>query len=120
VVQEHSTVIGGLCLVMVGIGPLVSLGYGIVLTATPVERAGSASAVMATGGQFGIAVGIGVLGSLARVAVGARPPDPAGGPVIAAAHDAFTAGLSTVAFVSGLMFTGLAVVAAAALRDSHL
>jgi MFS transporter, DHA2 family, multidrug resistance protein len=143
--SAHGAVIAGLCLVMAGVGPMVSLGYGIVLTATPVERAGSASAAMEMGGQFGIAVGIGVLGSLAAsvyrlrvtlpvglppgaaaaareslagaVAAGAGRADLAGADVVAAAHDAFAAGVRTVAVVSAVVFVALAAVAAVSLRE---
>jgi MFS transporter, DHA2 family, multidrug resistance protein len=146
-VLAQGAVIAGLCLVMAGVGPMVSLGYGIVLTETlPLGRAGSASATMETGGQLGIAVGIGALGSLAgavyreRIALpdglpadvagaareslagavaaaGAHRPDLVGTEVMAAANDAFMAGLSTVAVVTAVVFTTLAVVAAVSLRD---
>jgi DHA2 family multidrug resistance protein-like MFS transporter len=130
---------------MAGVGPMVSLGYGVVLTAAPVERAGSASAVMETGGQFGIAVGIGGLGSLAAavyrewvalpgglpadaaaaardsvaggVAAGARLPDPLGAEVVVAVQDAFAGGVATVAVVSASVFVVLAVAAAMGLRE---
>jgi DHA2 family multidrug resistance protein-like MFS transporter len=143
-VLAQGSVIAGLCLVMAGVGPMVSLGYGIVLSAAPVERAGSASAVMETGGQFGIAAGIGVLGSLATavyrhridlppgipaevaepageslagaVAGASRVAEPVGTDVIAAATDAYTAGLATVALVSAVVFTMLAVAAVVSLR----
>jgi DHA2 family multidrug resistance protein-like MFS transporter len=100
VVVATGHVVPGLCLVMAGVGPMVSLGYGLVVAAAPRERAGSAAAVMETGGQLGIAVGIAVLGSVATVGSGA--PDR----------------LVPVAVVSAVMFGVLSGFAAASLRPT--
>src|SRR6266498_944788 len=54
----------GLAITNVGVGPIVALGYGLVLSAAPPEKAGSAASVNETGGEFGVALGIALLGTL--------------------------------------------------------
>ena len=94
--------IPGLCLVMAGVGPMVSLGYGIVVSAAPAERAGAAAGVMETGGQLGIAIGVAVLGSVASIGTG--HPDR----------------VLPVAVLCAVTFAGLSAVAAVSLRQAQL
>jgi DHA2 family multidrug resistance protein-like MFS transporter len=136
-----TVLVAALAVINVGVGPLVALGYGLVLAAAPAEKAGSASAVSETGGEFGVAFGIAALGSLGAViyrfqmngaipdgvhpqtadvaresivgAVSAAGHLPArlGAPLLHAASDAFTTALNVVAGVSAVVFVGLALLA---------
>jgi MFS transporter, DHA2 family, multidrug resistance protein len=141
-----TTLVAGLAVINVGVGPMVALGYDVVLASAPPEKAGSASSVAETGGEFGVALGIAVFGSLGaaiyRLQVAdALPPDlphrvtseageslagavstaahlgpPLGVEVLEAARDAFTTAVDAVAVVGAVLFALLAILAALALR----
>jgi DHA2 family multidrug resistance protein-like MFS transporter len=139
------TVVVGLTLAAVGISPAMALTMNLVLGSTPPEKAGSAASISETSGEFGIALGVATLGSLATAvyradltvpagvptAIGdaARQgitaaaqaaqqlPGPVGADLLDAAREAFTAGLTTVAGVGAAVFVGLAVLAARAFRQ---
>lgn len=136
----------GLVITSLGIGPIVALGYGLVLGAAPPEKAGSAAAINETGGEFGIALGIAAIGSLGTAIyrlnmndaipagvggsvndtaresiVGATSaagdlPAPVATDLLEAAREAFTTALDTVAVLSAIVLVGLAIVAAVTLR----
>jgi DHA2 family multidrug resistance protein-like MFS transporter len=137
-------VVIGLVLAGVGISPAMALTMNLIMGATPPEKAGSAASLSETSGEFGVALGVAALGSLATVvyrshlAVPAGTPDAAdhaarqgitgaltaaqhlsgslGADLMDAARTAFTAGLTTVAGVGAVVFTALAVLAAVAFR----
>jgi DHA2 family multidrug resistance protein-like MFS transporter len=141
-----STLVIGLVITSLGIGPIVALGYGLVLGAAPPEKAGSAAAINETGGEFGIALGIAAIGSLGTVIYrlnmnGAIPagvsgsvadtaresivgatsvagdlPPPLASYLLEAAHNAFATALDTVAVLSAVVLIGLAILAAVTLR----
>ncbi|WP_245568696.1 MFS transporter [Nocardia concava] len=135
----------GFAIAMAGIGPGLALGYDLVLGAAPPDRTGAASGTMESGGQFGVAAGVAVLGSIG-VAVyrneiqlpDGLPPEAAaqagdsvtgaaavtpGLPsaladgVRSAADSAFTVGLHAVSAISAVAFVLLAVVAIVAFRE---
>ncbi|MCU1640153.1 MAG: qacA5 [Nocardia sp.] len=136
----------GFAIAMAGIGPGLALGYDLVLGAAPAEMAGSASATAETGGQFGVAAGVAVLGSIGAAVYRAHmpapmalPPIPAGqahesiAGAITVAHDvpptlryevlesartAFTTGLHTVAAIGAVVFIALAALAIVELRQA--
>ncbi|MGR8007573.1 hypothetical protein [Streptomyces hypolithicus] len=56
--------ITGYILIYVGISPLMVLGTDLVAGSAPPEKAGSAAAMSETGMEFGIALGVAVLGSV--------------------------------------------------------
>lgn len=152
VVTQVSTTSGvallviGFAIAMAGIGPGMSLGYDMVLGAAPAEKAGSASATVETGGQFGVAAGVAILGSIGaavyrhgvRVPTSAAPgpaglahdsvagavvaahqlPDPVGAAVLDSARSAFTSGLQTVSMLGAILFAALAVLAMVELRQA--
>ena len=133
----------GFVLAFFGGGPMGAMGNNLVLSAAPPENAGSAASMSESGNQLGIALGIAVMGSLgtsvyrAKLAATAPvgTPDAAfdgiaeartaaaglpgqqGADLLAAAREAFTAGLNTVALVGCVLFVVLTVVAATMLRD---
>ncbi|MFI7144099.1 MFS transporter [Nonomuraea sp. NPDC050022] len=127
-------VVAGLILASAGIAVPMGAGNGLIMTAAPVEKAGSAAALGETSGEFGVAVGVAVLGSLGTAVYRGRLPDTlpvedARDSITAAvtvakdlpgvlevARDAFTTGLNAVAAVGVVVFLVLAAVTIAVLR----
>ncbi|GAA4224027.1 DHA2 family multidrug resistance protein-like MFS transporter [Streptosporangium album] len=118
--------VAGLVLASAGMALPMGLGTGIMMTAAPAEKAGSAASLSETSGEFGVAVGIAALGSLGTAVFrGALPSGVDADSItsaVAAAVDldavraAFTSGLHAVAAVGALIFLTLAVVTAVVLR----
>jgi DHA2 family multidrug resistance protein-like MFS transporter len=134
---DHTTgmalVIGGLALAFFGTGPFSALGMDMIVGSAPPEKAGSASALAATGGEIGIALGIATLGSVGvavyrsaiadtaphaarenldgAVAAAAQLPPDIGAVLLASAREAFVDGLNVVAGVSAVIAIGLALLA---------
>ena len=134
----------GAALAMAGVGPVVSLGSNIIVTSGPPDKAGSASAAVETNGQFGVAFGVAVSGSIAAamyrsqldvptglaqealatareslpgaLAVAAHSPSQLAEPLIASARHAFTSGLHAVALGAGVLFVLLSIFTWASLR----
>ncbi|MFF0451632.1 MFS transporter [Streptomyces sp. NPDC004609] len=122
----------GLVLLSAGIALPMGLGNGIIMTAAPVEKAGSAAALSETGGELGVAVGVAALGSLGTAVYRDALPaglEDAGETVSAglaaadgvpalvdAVQRAFTSGLHAVAAVGGLTFLALAALTVVILR----
>jgi MFS transporter, DHA2 family, multidrug resistance protein len=137
-----AVVVTGLTVVFVGLMPVSSLGVDLVVSTAPPERAGAASAISETTQEFGLALGIAVLGSIATAvyrgtlagavpetvpteiadtvrdtlggASGAGAQLPAG--LLATAREAFTAGLQTAAGTSAITLAAVAAAAAVVLR----
>jgi DHA2 family multidrug resistance protein-like MFS transporter len=139
-------VIGGFVLACVGIALPSALGIGLVIGSAPPEKAGSASGISETSGEFGIALGVATMGSLGTAvyrsqlsdslgsdlpgevvaaaregitgaaAAAAQLPDRLGADLLAAARDAFTDGLNVVAGLSAVVFLVLAGVATVLFR----
>jgi DHA2 family multidrug resistance protein-like MFS transporter len=134
----------GSIIVFFGIGPMAVFSQDLVVGTVRPERAGSAAALSEAAGDFGIAFGVAILGSLStaiytrRLAVlpplvprhiarlaraslagageAARHlPGPLGAEVLTRAHGAFTAGLRAAAIASAVVSVGLAIIAATVL-----
>jgi DHA2 family multidrug resistance protein-like MFS transporter len=131
-------------LTVAGLMPVSSLGVDLVVSAAPAERAGAASAISETTQEFGLALGIAILGSIATAVyretlAGAVPEavptdiadavrDTLGGATGAAeqlpdgllttAGEAFTAGLQVAAGISAVALAAVAVTAAVVLRPT--
>ncbi|RSN51366.1 MFS transporter [Actinomadura sp. WAC 06369] len=127
--------VGFLCL-----SPVAALGIALVVGAAPDERAGAASAIAETSGEFGIAFGIASLGSVGGAAYAALVALPPGAPdaagesledaaaaaeglppesaaaLLEAARDAFLGGFGVVTVVAAVLLAGLAVLTATAMR----
>ncbi|MFI6324062.1 MFS transporter [Nonomuraea sp. NPDC050556] len=128
VVEGTPLLVTGLILASAGIALPMGLGNGIIMTAAPAEKAGSAAALSETSGEFGVAVGVAVMGSLGTAVYRGLLPSSAGAAresvtagmafpdLLDAVRDAFTGGLHVVAGVGGLIFLGLAVLTIAVLR----
>lgn len=140
-------VVTGLVLACTGVGPISSLGNGIVLASAPPEKAGSASSISETAAELGFALGVAVLGTIGAAvyrsrlsdsldaglpaeavsatresiagadAAAAQLPGQVGADLLVTARDAFTDGLNVVAVISAALFLVLAVITAVLFRD---
>jgi DHA2 family multidrug resistance protein-like MFS transporter len=123
--------VSGLVVVYLGIGPMMALGTDLVVGAAPAERAGSAAAMSETSMEFGLALGVAVLGSVGTAVYRSELPEgvPAdaveslagalavgGADVVEAARAAFTSGLNVVGLVSAVVTVAVAVVTAVLVR----
>ncbi len=135
----------GWTVISLGAGPLVTLATDLVIGSVPPERAGAAAAMNETGGQFGFALGIAVLGSVvtavyrSRIAlpaglsghdaaaardtldgassVAAHLPAPLAQAVLGPARAAFTDGMHVVAGISAVLLAVVAVTMVTLLRQ---
>jgi DHA2 family multidrug resistance protein-like MFS transporter len=64
VLVPHATV-AGILVVYLGQGPVMALSTGLVVGAAPQEKAGAAAALSETGTEFGLALGVAVIGTVA-------------------------------------------------------
>ncbi|MFI6501204.1 MFS transporter [Nonomuraea typhae] len=124
-------VILGLVVAQAGIALPMSLSNGIMMAAAPAEKAGSAAAIAETSGEFGVAVGVAALGSLAAAVFRAGLPEGIAADTIAgaaaetahqpvlleAARAAYTSGLHAVSGLGALVFLGMAVLTVVVLRE---
>ncbi|GLW12878.1 MFS transporter [Microtetraspora sp. NBRC 13810] len=140
--------VAGAAVIGLGLGPMVSLGTGLIVGAAPVERAGAASAMASTGTELGSALGVAVIGSVgfavyranladrlpeglpapvveaakdtlaAAVNVARELPAAQGSGLLSVARDAFVHGLQTTAIVGAVLAVLLAVAAAVLLRNA--
>jgi DHA2 family multidrug resistance protein-like MFS transporter len=129
-----------------GLSPLFTLTTDFILGSAPPERAGAASAISETGGEFGGAFGIAVFGSFGvavyraamastvpagvpdevaaaardtlggAVAVAGQLPDQLGAALVDAARAAFIQGLQQSAAISAVGTVGIAVLVMVLLR----
>ncbi|ROP41724.1 MFS transporter [Saccharothrix texasensis] len=140
-------VVAGMAIASFGMGPQGVLCTEMVVSSVPPRKAGAASAMSETSGEFGIAMGIAVFGSVGTAvyrdqvalppevpaetaalatdsmagavqAAGALPA-PLAADVLATARDAFAAGLHTVAAVGASVVVVFAVVGMTALRRTR-
>ncbi|MGW4113756.1 MFS transporter [Actinosynnema sp. NPDC004786] len=140
-------VVVGLSVAGFGMGPQGVLCTEMVVGSVPPAKAGAASAMSETSGEFGIAMGIAVFGSLGtavyrdRVEIPAQVPAeaaalvtdgiagaqraaaslpaPLADDVLATARDAFSSGLHTVSVVGAAVVVVFAVVGMVALRRTR-
>jgi MFS transporter, DHA2 family, multidrug resistance protein len=140
--------ITGLVLASFGIAFPMALTMNLIMGSISPQQAGSAASVGETSGEFGVAMGVASLGSLATYVYRTQLPAdlPTGLPrsaatsahqsitaaletanqltghlatdLIHAARTAFTSGLNTVAAVSATIFIALAILSATILRNS--
>jgi DHA2 family multidrug resistance protein-like MFS transporter len=140
-----AVLIGAITVVFVGISPVGPLVSQLVVPAVPPEKAGAASSLNATSGEFGIALGIAVLGSIGAAAYRSGitiPTEVAGAPAARVASEtiggamavarslpptvanaltdsartAFTSGLNVAAAVCAVALVGLAMLVVSTLR----
>jgi DHA2 family multidrug resistance protein-like MFS transporter len=128
-------------------GPQGVLCTEMVISSVPARKAGAASAMSETTGEFGIAMGIALFGSIGTAVYRDELPLPAGLPdgaaaeateglagavnaaagldqrvaadLLGPAREAFTSGLHTVAAIGAVVVVVFAVVGMVALRGSR-
>lgn len=126
-------VVSGLVVVYLGIGPMMALGTELVVGAAPAERAGSAAAMSETSMEFGLALGVAVLGSVGTAVYRSELPEglpsdaveslagalaTGGADVVDAARSAFTSALNVIGLVGAVATIVVAVVTAVLVRGS--
>jgi len=123
----------GMSVAAFGMGPQGVLCTEMVIGSVPARKAGAASAMSETAGEFGLAMGIAVFGSigtavyrndfpasesLASAVTAARGlADPQ--TLLVPARAAFTSGLVTVATIAAIIVVTVAVIGMVALRDTR-
>ena len=136
-------VVLGLSVAAFGMGPQGVLCTEMVIGSVPARKAGAASAMSETAGEFGIAMGIAVFGSIGTAVYRADVVVPDGAPaeahdsmagalnavnglddqlaatVLTSAREAFTGGLHTVAAIAAGIVVAFALIGMAALRKSR-
>lgn len=140
------TLIAAYSLLTVGVGMTATLATSLVLTTAPAEKAGAASAISETSAEFGGALGIATLGTLAAavyrdhmegrvpdtlgeagteaaedtvggaVAVAQQAPGELAGPFLADAFEAYSQGFQLAAITGGALVLGVGVLVGIALR----
>jgi DHA2 family multidrug resistance protein-like MFS transporter len=147
--EGTGVLVAGLIVAAFGISLPMALTLGVIMDSTPPERAGATASLFETGGQFGIALGVAVLGSLGTavyrlvlepsIPIGLGGADarsvleslteairvahavPAiGTDLLAEASRAFSAGLNAVAALGAAIFLGLAWVALSILGPARV
>ncbi|MFF3850846.1 MFS transporter [Streptomyces sp. NPDC002328] len=143
-------IVTGASVMTFGVGMVVLLATDIVVATAPRERAGSASALSETSNEFGGAVGIAMLGSIAltvyrnevedvvpaglppeaaeatrstlqaAVEVAKTLPDPVGPALKQGSVEAFTDGLQVAVLTGSAILMVVAVAAAIALRPVRI
>lgn len=137
-----ATAVVGSVIFSLGLTPVITLTTDIVVGSAPAERAGSAAALSETSNELGGTLGIAVLGSIAMAVYrGAMADEPSAagseaaratiggavaaaerlgadetGALLAAARDAFTAGMQLTAMISLVGLLATAALAAVLLR----
>ncbi|MFI0142357.1 MFS transporter [Streptomyces globisporus] len=136
------TVLTASTLMFVGVTPVAALGADLIVGAAPPDQAGPAAALSETAHEFGGALGIALVGSIATAVYGrsladaypsgapagsddtlagaleaaAAMPDQAGQALMDAAREAFALGLRVNSFVAAPMMLLLGALAAFLLR----
>ncbi|MBB5785788.1 MFS transporter [Jiangella mangrovi] len=128
-------VIAAYTVLVLGVGMAISLLIDLVVGSAPPSRAGSVSAMSETAGEFGAALGIAVLGSIATAvyaselrSIGGVPESATGslgaalaaGESVAAARAAFTHGFTVTATAGAGLLAAVAVVAGVILTRRRL
>jgi MFS transporter, DHA2 family, multidrug resistance protein len=137
----------GSVIVSLGLAPVFGLTTELIVGSAPPEQAGAASGISETGAELGGALGIAIMGSIgvaiyrsqladqlptglpaemataardtlgSAVAVAAQLPTQTGSAVVAAARDAFVAGMQLSSVIAAVGAVGVAIMALVTLRD---
>ncbi|ONI78593.1 MFS transporter [Actinosynnema sp. ALI-1.44] len=99
-----AAVVTGFSLIYLGVGPIMALGTDLVIGTAPPEKAGSAAAMSETAMEFGIALGVGVLGVVGTAVA------TDGQSLLETTPTQFTAGLNVVASVCAVITASLSVL----------
>jgi DHA2 family multidrug resistance protein-like MFS transporter len=136
----------GMGVIFLGTSPGGTLASFLMMSSAPREKAGAAGSLQSTGGEFGIALGVALLGSVATAiyrggvtvptevpagpaavagesiaganAVAHTLPGPVGTHLLDSARDAFTHALHVIGGVNAVLFICLAVFVVAKLKHA--
>ncbi|MEU4620117.1 MFS transporter [Actinoplanes sp. NPDC023801] len=137
--QGLAPAVAGSVVIFLGLAPVYILATDQVVSSSPVEQSGAASAVSETATELGSALGIALLGSVAAAVYGSRMAgadvpagagDTVGGAVdaaaalpagpgaqlLASARAAFTDGMQAAAYASAALLVVIAAVTVLSLR----
>jgi DHA2 family multidrug resistance protein-like MFS transporter len=136
----------GTAVFALGLAPVITVTTDLIVGTAPPERAGAASAISETGSEFGGALGIAVLGSIATavyrremadaIPAGVSPettatardtlggavsaagslPDPLGAELLDAAREAFVQGMQLISVIAAIGMAATALLAVLMLR----
>jgi MFS transporter, DHA2 family, multidrug resistance protein len=137
----------GSVIISLGLAPVFGLTTELIVGSAPPEQAGAASGISETGAELGGALGIAIMGSIgvaiyrsrladqlptglptdvataardtlgSAVAAAAQLPTQTGSAVVAAARDAFVAGMQLSSAIAAVGAAGVAILALVTLRD---
>ncbi|WP_256475276.1 MFS transporter [Amycolatopsis sp. WQ 127309] len=134
----------GLIIANIGMGPLAGLGAALAMQSAPWEKFGAAAGMTSTSGEFGVAMGVAVLGTVgttlyrntvvvdpaipaaqahaagesiagAQSVAGSLPPAESGN-LLNSAYEAITSSVHGTAIGSAIIIAAAAVIAAVGLR----
>jgi MFS transporter, DHA2 family, multidrug resistance protein len=139
--------VAGSVVISLGLAPVFGLTTELIVGSAPPEQAGAASGISETGAELGGALGIAIMGSIgvaiyrgdlvdrlpaavppeaaeaardtlgSATAIAAELPGELGAAVLAAARDAFVAGMQLSSAIAAAIGVGLAVLALVVLRN---
>jgi DHA2 family multidrug resistance protein-like MFS transporter len=139
--------VAGSVIISLGMAPVFGLTTELIVGSAPPEQAGAASGISETGSELGGALGIAIMGSIgvasyraelgerlpaglpgevteaardtlgSAVAVAGQLPDQLGAAVLAAAREAFVAGMQLSSAVAAIVGIGLTILTLVVLRD---
>jgi MFS transporter, DHA2 family, multidrug resistance protein len=142
-----AALVTGSVIISLGMAPVFGLTTELIVGSAPPEQAGAASGISETAAELGGALGIAAMGSLgvaiyrgqladrlppelpaevaiatrdtlgSAVAVTAELPGQLGAAVLAAARDAFVAGMQLSSVIAAVVAAGVAILALVTLRD---
>jgi MFS transporter, DHA2 family, multidrug resistance protein len=142
-----AALVTGSVIISLGMAPVFGLTTELIVGSAPPEQAGAASGISETAAELGGALGIAAMGSLgvaiyrrqladrlppelpaevaaatrdtlgSAVAVAAQLPGQLGDAVVAAARDAFVAGMQLSSVIAAVVAAGVAILALVTLRD---
>lgn len=135
----------GLVVSGIGIGPMGALGAGLAMGSVPIEKAGNAAAMDQVSGDFGIAMGVALIGMIGTTVyrglidlpagvpadaaetvkesiagaytTAATLPDNVAAQVLTTSNEAFTTALNVAALGSALLAVLLAVMSSTLLKQ---
>lgn len=136
----------GMGIIFLGTSPGGTLASFLMMSSAPQEKAGAAGSLQTTGGEFGIALGVALLGSVATAiyrsdvtiapdvpagaatvagesmaganAIAPTLPGPMGTQLLESARDSFTTALHTIGVINAVLFIGLAIFIVAKLKQA--
>lgn len=122
--EDFAILMGAFILFALGLSPVFTFTTDLIVGAAPQERAGAAAAVSETGAEFGGALGIAILGSIAtvvyRLAMTGKLPEGLSPEAAEAASSTLGGALTVAAQLPEAAGTALTVAARSAFTESFV